>query len=85
MTFTFRDIYDPYIDPYIVTVYLFQSHHLSPKVNWYTNKSEVKYPSINTCQVQLSQVGINLEHRRSQVQSPLEVTFFARSMKNLCL
>ena len=23
---------------------------LSPKVNWGTNKSEVKYPSINTCQ-----------------------------------
>ena len=32
-------------------LYWFWLNHLSPKVNWCTNKSEVKYPSINTGQV----------------------------------
>ena len=29
----------------------FQLNHIIPKVNWCTNKSKVKYPSLNTCQV----------------------------------
>ena len=32
-------------------LYWFQLNHVSPKVNWCTNKSEVKYSSINSCQV----------------------------------
>ena len=37
-------------DPYIIMLYWFQLNPPSPKVNWCTNKSGVKYPSINTCQ-----------------------------------
>ena len=37
-------------DPYIVMLYWFQQILLSAKVNWYTNKSGVKYPLIKTRQ-----------------------------------
>ena len=54
-------------------LYWFRLNHLSPKVNWYTNKSEVKYLSLNTleCNTRCATGGV----LGSQVQFSLEVTF----------
>ena len=73
-------------DPYIIMLYRFQLNPLSsktPKVNWCTNKSCVKDPSINTCPD--SSVGkawdctqeVRTTVLGSRVLSQLEVTFFA--------
>ena len=42
-------------------------------IYWCRKKGKVKYPSIDTCQVLESQKDITVEHKRSQVQSPVQV------------
>ena len=68
-------------DPYIVMRYWFYLNNLSPIANWCTNTREVKYSSINPCQVRpvvkawecIKTLGVTV--LGLQVQSPLEVNF----------
>ena len=65
------------------TSYWFQDNYLSPKINWCTNKSKIKYPLLNTYQVSSVRKKWWCNTRcatngvlGSQVQSPLGVNFW---------
>ena len=64
---------------------IFKLFKRSPKVKWYVNKNEVNYPSLNTCQIisvrkawECNTRCATREVLGSQVQSPLEETFFPK-------
>ena len=68
----------------LVMLYWFHLNHLCSKFNWCINKSKVKCPSLNTCQVSSVRKVWDCNTRcatrwvlGSQIQSPLEVTFFS--------
>ena len=67
-------------DPYVVMLYWFQLNPHSPKVNWCANKSEVKDPSINTCQDCSDGKAWDCKHKKWALQGsiPVKGNFFCR-------